>query len=285
MLDDLPSPPNPETASLGEVYRQLIGALRARVLIGDLQPVFSVDVQETQAASLWGYRATRTAVERLNEALWSVCRSTPCSRRNSAATTLINSLECLDEWLARTGGVLDERARQTWTELLSTALEVLEGLSTPTPRRRPPPENHRSTPEPPQHPRTTAAAENHRTERDQRTDPDHPGQAPPGIRSRPAALPLYTSPHTMSRRTSVARLCNRPARAGLLTRGGDLVWLAVWCWPWAGWPSGGTEQRHHAPRLRRRTWRTSAGGNGRRPKPGTVVVLLDQDGPAVHLMP
>ena len=65
VLDDLPEPTEPETASLGEVYRQLIGALRARVLIGDLQPVFSVDVQETQAASLWGYRVTRMAVERL----------------------------------------------------------------------------------------------------------------------------------------------------------------------------------------------------------------------------
>ena len=126
VLDDLPEPTEPGTASLGEVYRQLIGALRARVLIGDLQPVFSVDVQETQAASLWGYRVTRTAVERLNEVLRERLPQYTPFQTHLVATTLINSLaECLDEWLARTGGVLDERGRQTWDELLSTALEVL----------------------------------------------------------------------------------------------------------------------------------------------------------------
>ena len=126
VLDDLPEPTEPETASLGEVYRQLIGALRARVLIGDLQPVFSVDVQETQAASLWGYRVTRMAVERLNEVLRERLPQYTPFQTHLVATTLINSLaECLDEWLARTGGVLDERGRQIWDELLSTALEVL----------------------------------------------------------------------------------------------------------------------------------------------------------------
>ena len=122
----LSEPTEPGTASLGEVYRQLIGALRARVLIGDLQPVFSVDVQETQAASLWGYRVTRMAVERLNEVLRERLPQYTPFQTHLVVTTLINSLaECLDEWLARTGGVLDERGRQIWDELLSTALEVL----------------------------------------------------------------------------------------------------------------------------------------------------------------
>ena len=83
-------------------------------------------MQETQAASLWGYRVTRTAVERLNEVLRERLPQYTPFQTHLVATTLINSLaECLDEWLARTGGVLDERGRETWDELLSTALEVL----------------------------------------------------------------------------------------------------------------------------------------------------------------
>lgn len=126
VLQDLPRPSGTGTATLGEVYRQLIDALRAHVLIGDLQPMFSVDVQETPAASLWGFRVTRTAVQRLNEVLRERLPQYTPFQTHLVATTLINSLaECLDEWLARTGGVLDERGRETWDELLSTALEVL----------------------------------------------------------------------------------------------------------------------------------------------------------------
>ena len=133
VLQDLPEPDTSEAGhaassdvSLGDVYRQLIHALRSRGLIAELQPVLSVDVKGTPAASLWSFRVTSTAVQRLDEVLRErLPRYTPF-QTHLVATTLINSFaECLDEWLARTGGVLDERGRRTWDELLSTALDVL----------------------------------------------------------------------------------------------------------------------------------------------------------------
>ncbi|RKQ35447.1 TetR/AcrR family transcriptional regulator [Kocuria tytonis] len=126
VLHELPQPAAPPDASLGDVYRQLIDALRSRSLIDELQPMFSVDVQDTPAASLWGFRVTRTAVQRLHEVLRERLPQYTPFQTHLVATTVINSLaECLDEWLARTGGVLDEQGRQTWDELLSTALDVL----------------------------------------------------------------------------------------------------------------------------------------------------------------
>lgn len=126
VLEELPDPGPAGEASLGDVYRQLIHALRSRGLIAELQPVLSVDVKGTPAASLWSFRVTSTAVQRLDEVLRErLPRYTPF-QTHLVATTLINSFaECLDEWLARTGGVLDERGRRTWDELLSTALDVL----------------------------------------------------------------------------------------------------------------------------------------------------------------
>ncbi|WP_259463881.1 TetR/AcrR family transcriptional regulator [Kocuria rhizophila] len=156
VLDDLPEPTEPGTASLGEVYRQLIGALRARVLIGDLQPVFSVDVQETQAASLWGYRVTRTAVERLNEVLrerlphYTRSRRTswppPSSTRSPSAWT--------SGWSAPAGARTSGGVRPG-TSCCPPPWRCWGGASTPdaaasSPARdHPAPGNHRSGREPP----------------------------------------------------------------------------------------------------------------------------------------
>lgn len=88
--------------------------------------MFSVDLQDTPAASLWGFRVTRTAVDRLNEVLRERLPQHSSFETHLVATTLINSFaECLDEWVARTGGELDERGRRIWDELLATALGVL----------------------------------------------------------------------------------------------------------------------------------------------------------------
>lgn len=133
VLRDLPEPTTPKgttaatsDVSLGDVYRQLIGSLRTHTLIEELQPVFSVDLQDTPAASLWGFRVTRTAVDRLNEVLRERLPQHSSFETHLVATTLINSFaECLDEWVARTGGGLDERGRRIWDELLTTALGVL----------------------------------------------------------------------------------------------------------------------------------------------------------------
>ena len=133
VLRDLPEPMTPKgttaatsDVSLGDVYRQLIGSLRTHTLIEELQPVFSVDLQDTPAASLWGFRVTRTAVDRLNEVLRERLPQHSSFETHLVATTLINSFaECLDEWVARTGGELDERGHRIWDELLTTALGVL----------------------------------------------------------------------------------------------------------------------------------------------------------------
>ena len=126
MLRELPAPDPSAGTELGDVYRQLIEALRTPTLLDELQPVFSVDLQETPAASLWEFRVTRTAVDRLAEVLGERLPQHTPFQIHLVATTLINSLaECLDQWLARTGGALDEAARRTWQELLATALAVL----------------------------------------------------------------------------------------------------------------------------------------------------------------
>ena len=125
-LEDLPRSSAVADASLGEVYGQLMEALRHRSLVEELQPVLAVDLEETPAASLWGFRVTRTAVERLSEALRERLPGCTPFETHLVAATLINSFaECLDEWCARTGGVLDETGRRVWDELLTTALGVL----------------------------------------------------------------------------------------------------------------------------------------------------------------
>ena len=126
MLRELPAPDPSAGTELGDVYRQLIEALRTPTLLDELQPVFSVDLQETPAASLWEFRVTRTAVDRLADVLRERLPQYTPFQIHLVATTLINALaECLDEWLARTDGALDEAARRTWGELLATALAVL----------------------------------------------------------------------------------------------------------------------------------------------------------------
>ena len=125
-LDDLPQPAVEAGASLGEVYPQLAEALRHRSLIEELQPVLAVDLEETPAASLWGFRVTRTAVDRLDGALRERLPGCAPFETHLVAATLINSFaECLDEWCARTGGVLDDAGRRVWDDLLTTALGVL----------------------------------------------------------------------------------------------------------------------------------------------------------------
>lgn len=73
-----------------------------------------------------GIQGDRTAVDRLNEVLRARLPQHSPFETHLVATTLINSFaECLDEWVARTGGELDERGRRIWDELLTTALGVL----------------------------------------------------------------------------------------------------------------------------------------------------------------
>ena len=126
MLHELPPPGPSGGATLGEVYAQLAGALRAEPLLEQLRPVFAVDLQDTPAVSLWGFRVSRDAVRRLDEALVERLPQVTPFQVHLVSTTLINALtECLDTWLCRTQGVLDPASRAAWDQLLDEALVLL----------------------------------------------------------------------------------------------------------------------------------------------------------------
>ncbi|MBD2763208.1 TetR/AcrR family transcriptional regulator [Kocuria sp. cx-116] len=128
VLAELPDASERGEQTLGSVYQDLCTAMRSHSLVEALRPLLLqvTEVKESPTAALWGFRVTSAATERLENVL---CERLPDHDRlelQLVATSIINSMSvCMDAWLLRTGGELNDESRRIWDELMSDALLVL----------------------------------------------------------------------------------------------------------------------------------------------------------------
>ncbi|MBD2765813.1 TetR/AcrR family transcriptional regulator [Kocuria sp. cx-455] len=128
VLAELPDPSERGEQTLGSMYQDLCTAMRSHSLVEALRPLLLqvTEVKESPTAALWGFRVTSAATERLENVL---CERLPDHDRlelQLVATSIINSMSvCMDAWLLRTGGELNDESRRIWDELMSDALLVL----------------------------------------------------------------------------------------------------------------------------------------------------------------
>ncbi|WP_431813951.1 TetR/AcrR family transcriptional regulator [Kocuria sp. cx-455] len=128
VLAELPDASERGEQTLGSVYQDLCTAMRSHSLVEALRPLLLqvTEVKESPTAALWGFRVTSAATERLENVL---CERLPDHDRlelQLVATSIINSMSvCMDAWLLRTGGELNDESRRIWDELMSDTLLVL----------------------------------------------------------------------------------------------------------------------------------------------------------------
>ena len=128
VLAELPDPSERGEQTLGSVYRDLCAAMRTHTLVEALHPLLLqvTEVKESPTAALWSFRVTNAATERLEHVLRERLPDHDQLKLQLVATSIINSMSvCMDAWLFRTGGELDDQSRRIWDELMSEALCVL----------------------------------------------------------------------------------------------------------------------------------------------------------------
>lgn len=128
VLAELPDPSERGEQTLGSVYRDLCAAMRTRSPVEALHPLLLqvTEVKESPTAALWTFRVTSAATERLAHVLRERLPDHDQLELQLVATSIINSMSvCMDAWLLRTGGELNDRSRGIWDELMSKALCVL----------------------------------------------------------------------------------------------------------------------------------------------------------------
>lgn len=128
VLAELPDPSERGEQTLGSVYQDLCAAMRTRSLVEALRPLLLqvTEVKESPTAALWTFRVTNAATERLEHVLRERLPDHDQLELQLVATSIINSMSvCMDAWLLRTGGELNDRSRGIWDELMTEALCVL----------------------------------------------------------------------------------------------------------------------------------------------------------------
>ena len=128
VLAELRDPPERGEQTLSSVYRDLCAAMRTRSPVEALHPLLLQvrEVKESPTAALWTFRVTSAATERLEHLFRERLPDHDRLELQLVATSIINSMSvCMDAWLLRTGGELNDRSRRTWDELMSEALSVL----------------------------------------------------------------------------------------------------------------------------------------------------------------
>ena len=128
VLAGLPDPSEQGEQTLGQVYQDLCQAMRVHSLVEALRPLLhqAMDVKESPTAALWSYRVTNVATEGLEQMLRERLPGHSELEMQLVATSIINSMAvCMDAWLLRTGGELNDHTRGEWDELLTEALTIL----------------------------------------------------------------------------------------------------------------------------------------------------------------
>ena len=128
VLAELPEPSGQRGQTLGSVYAELSVAMRKHSLVEAMRPMLLqlTEVKESPAAALWGFRVTNAASEELERALRERLPGRSGLELQLMATSIINSMGvCMDAWLLRSGGELNDETRGMWDELVAEALHVL----------------------------------------------------------------------------------------------------------------------------------------------------------------
>lgn len=128
VLAELPDPSEQSEPTLGRVYQDLCAAMRVHSLVEALRPLLlqATEVKESPAAALWSFRVTNAATEELERVLQERLPERSKLELQLVATSIINSMAvCMDAWLLRTGGELNDETRREWDQLLTEALGIL----------------------------------------------------------------------------------------------------------------------------------------------------------------
>ncbi len=128
VLAELPEPSEQTEQTLGQVYQDLCKAMRAHSLVEALRPLLlqATDIKESPTAALWSFRVTNAATEELERVMQERLPDHGQLELQLVATSIINSMAvCMDAWLLRTGGELNDQTRSEWNELLTETLKIL----------------------------------------------------------------------------------------------------------------------------------------------------------------